>query len=109
MAVLLGIRLIALNGLNTRIVRIAVKFKLSICRQYSKTPAHTIKQSNLFQVSARYVPGPYNPMAIILINISIVKKTNIISSKTYKIKINKFVSGSIREINNTDLKYFAFI
>lgn len=51
----LGIRLMALSGLSTRIVLIAVKLRFSTCRQYSRAPASTMKKSSRFQESARYV------------------------------------------------------
>lgn len=70
----------ALNGLNTRIVRIAVKFKFSICKQYSNAPATTMKKSKRFHESAKYVFLPYIPIAIILIVISNAKNAKIISS-----------------------------
>jgi hypothetical protein len=50
---LLGMRLIALNGRNTRIVLIAVKFKFSTCKQYSRAPDSTMKKSSRFHESAR--------------------------------------------------------
>lgn len=55
---LLGMRLMALSGLSTRIVLIAVRFRFSTCRQYSSAPASTIKKSRRFQESARYVFFP---------------------------------------------------
>ena len=58
---ILGIRLIALNGRNTLIVRIAVKFKFSTCKQYSKAPDMTMKKSKRFHESAKYVPLPHPP------------------------------------------------
>lgn len=50
---LLGILLIARRGLNTLIVLIAVKFKFSTCKKYSKAPDITMKKSKRFQESAR--------------------------------------------------------
>lgn len=77
---LLGILLIALNGLNTLIVLIAVKFRLSTCRQYSIAPDKTIKKSKRFHESAKYVPLPNAPMAIILTVISNEKNAKMMSS-----------------------------
>lgn len=48
-------RLMALNGRKTRMVRIAVKFKFSMCKQYSSAPDSTMKKSSRFHESARYV------------------------------------------------------
>lgn len=78
---LLGILLIALKGLNTLIVLIAVKFKFSTCKKYSKAPDITMKKSKRFHESARYVPRPHPPMAIIFIVISNEKNAKITSSK----------------------------
>lgn len=50
---LLGILLIALKGLKTLIVLIAVKFKFSTCKKYSKAPDITMKKSKRFHESAR--------------------------------------------------------
>jgi len=47
-------------------------------------PAITMKKSNLFQESARYVQGPYAPMAIIFTIISSEKNANMKSSNTCK-------------------------
>lgn len=80
---LLGILLIARRGRNTRIVLTAERFKLSL-RPYSAAPAKTITKSRRFHESARYVPRPYTPIAIILIVISNEKKAKIKSSKSYK-------------------------
>ncbi len=86
----------ARNGRRTRTVRIADKLKLSpgisdstnlynilykknegfLCLKKSY-PAITIKQSSLFHVSAKYVPLPNIPIAVILIHISIVKNPKI--------------------------------
>lgn len=52
---LLGIRFMARSGRRTRIVRMAVKFKFSMFKQYSSAPDNTIKKSKRFQESARYV------------------------------------------------------
>ncbi len=92
-----GTRLMARNGRRTRTVRIADKLKLSpgitdstnlynilyiknnegfLCLKNSY-PAITIKQSSLFHVSAKYVPLPNIPIAVILIHISIVKNPKI--------------------------------
>lgn len=51
--VLLGILLMALSGLRTRIVRIAVRFRFSTCIMYSRRPASTMKKSKRFQESAK--------------------------------------------------------
>lgn len=79
----LGILLIALKGLSTLIVLIAVKF-VSTCEKYSKAPDITMKKSKRFHESAKYVPLPQKPMAIIFMSISNVKNANITSSKTYE-------------------------
>lgn len=50
---LLGMRFIARNGLSTRIVRIAVRFRFSMCKQYSSAPDSTMKKSKRFHESAR--------------------------------------------------------
>lgn len=55
---LLGILLMARNGLSTLIVLIADRFIFSTLRQYSNAPARTMKRSSLFQESARYDPLP---------------------------------------------------
>lgn len=70
----------ARNGRKTRIVRIAVKFKFSTFKQYSKAPDSTMKKSNRFHESARYVFLPYTPIAIIFMVISKEKNANMISS-----------------------------
>lgn len=80
---LLGILLMARKGRNTRIVLTADRFKLSL-RPYSAAPASTITKSKQFHESARYVPRPYTPIAIILIVISNEKKAKIKSSKSCK-------------------------
>lgn len=77
---LLGIRFMARNGRKTRIVRMAVKFKFSIFRQYSSAPDSTMKKSKRFHESARYVFLPQTPIATILMLISMEKNTNMISS-----------------------------
>lgn len=48
----------ARNGLSTRIVRMAVKFKFSIFKQYSNAPDNTMKKSKRFHESAKYVFFP---------------------------------------------------
>lgn len=45
----------ARNGRRTRIVRMAVKFKFSMFKQYSSAPDITMKKSKRFHESAKYV------------------------------------------------------
>lgn len=71
----------ARRGRSTRIVRIAVKLRFSMCKQYSRAPDNTIKKSKRFHESARYVFFPYIPIATILILISSEKNAKIMSSK----------------------------
>lgn len=59
----------------------AVKFKFSICKQYSNAPATTMKKSSRFHESAKYVFLPYIPIAIILIVSSKEKNAKMMSSK----------------------------
>lgn len=53
---LLGILLIALKGLKTRIVLIAEKFMFTSFKKYSNAPANTMKRSKRFHESAKYAP-----------------------------------------------------
>lgn len=77
---LLGIRFMARNGRKTRIVRIAVKFKFSMFKQYSSAPDSTMKKSKRFHESARQVFFPQTPIATIFMLISKEKNANIMSS-----------------------------
>lgn len=105
----------ARNGRKTRIVRIAVKFKFSMFKQYSRAPDSTMKKSKRFHESARYVFFPYTPIAIILMVISKEKNANMISSNIYK-QI-KWESKKKRERDSIEKKnedlyfvdFFAFI
>lgn len=85
---LLGIRLIARNGLNTLIVRIADRFMFSIFRQYSKAlqPSHFLNFSNIFILWFITVKSLRNWILYLIICINDVYETIVSMNSEFKFK-----------------------